>query len=172
MAKLQASLADVSTEFVPAPPGVYIMEITDVTDKETEGRITYTVKSKIVEIITGDPEALNKPITDFISIHKADGSINQYGLIQLKRYFEAVLGKDNVEARGDDLDTDELKSQRFKAQVEIESYWKKDTPDDQKTEENKQHKNVFKAILPVTTPSAAPSAPAAGGKRAAAAASA
>lgn len=146
MARIQASLADVSTEFVPAPPGVYIFEIADVVETTREAKITYQVKSKIEEVVSGDDEALGKTVVDFISIHKADGSINQYGLITLKRYFEAVLGKDNVEQRGNDLDTDELKNQRFKGQIEISSYFPKGA--DESDEANRRYKNEFKAILP------------------------
>lgn len=148
MARINASLADVSTEFVPAQPGVYIFEIGEVAESTKDGKITYQVKSKIVDLAdsgSGDAESVGKPVTDFISIHKKDGSINQYGLITLKRYFEAVLGKDNVEARGDDLDTDELKGQRFKGQIEIDSYYPSGV---EEIEENKRYKNVFKAILP------------------------
>lgn len=146
MAKINASLADVSTEFIPAEPGVYIFEIQDVVESTKEGRVTYQIKSKIMELISGVGEdSLNKVVTDFISIHKADGSINQYGLITLKRYFEAVLGKENVEQRGDDLDTDELKGQRFKGQIEISSYFPKGV---EEVEENRRYKNEFKAILP------------------------
>jgi hypothetical protein len=148
MARIQASLADVSTEFVPSAPGVYIFEINDVVEQTKDGKITYQIKSKIIEPFgdAGDADSVGKVVTDFISIHSKDGSINQYGLITLKRYFEAVLGKDNVAERGDDLDTDELKGQRFKGQIEIDSYYPKGV---EETEENKRYKNVFKAILPL-----------------------
>jgi hypothetical protein len=144
MARIQASLADVSTEFVPADPGVYVFEIEDVEESEKEGKLTYKVKNRIKENVSGSDDSLEKVVTDFISIHKKDGSINQYGLITLKRYFEAVLGKENVEARGDDLDTDELKGQRFKGQIDIESYYPNGV---EQTEANKKYKNTFKAIL-------------------------
>lgn len=148
MARISASLADVSTEFVPAAPGLYIFEIADVVEQTKDDKTTYQLKNKIVEVVdgSGDEDSLNKTVTDYVSIHKKDGSINQYGLITLKRYFEAVLGKDNVEERGDDLDTDELKGQRFKGQIEIESYYSTGA---EQTEENKKYKNTFKAILPV-----------------------
>lgn len=149
MAKISASLADVSTEFTPADPGVYIFEITDVVEKDKDGKISYQVKSKILEVVSGIGEdSVGKTVVDFVSIHKADGSINQYGLITMKRYFEAVLGKENVEARlaeGDEPDTDELKGQRFKGQIEISSYFPKGV---EETEENRRYKNEFKAILP------------------------
>lgn len=151
MARIQASLADVSTEFVPAAPGVYIFEIADVVEQTKDGKVTYQVKSKIVEPVdgAGDAESVSKTVTDFISIHSKDGSINQYGLITLKRYFEAVLGKDNVAERGDDLDTDELKNQRFKGQIKIGHYWPNSVPESERNEENKRYKNEFEAILPV-----------------------
>lgn len=148
MAKISASLADVSTEFVPAEPGVYIFEIQDVVEGNKEGRITYQIKSKIMEVVSGVGEdSVNKTVVDFVSIHKADGSLNQYGLITMKRYFEAVLGRENVEVRlaeGDEPDTDELKGQRFKGQIEIDSYFPKGV---EEIEENRRYKNVFKAIL-------------------------
>jgi hypothetical protein len=146
MAKINASLSDVSTEFVPAEPGIYILEITDVVETNKDGKTSYQVKSKIAEVVEGVGEdSVGKTITDFVSIHKKDGSINQYGLITLKKYFEAVLGKENVAARGDDLDTDELKGQRFKAQVAIDSYFPNGV---EQTEENRRYKNEYKAILP------------------------
>lgn len=145
MARIAASLADVSTEFVPADPGVYVFLIEDVVENEKDGKISYQIKNRIQENVSGSDESLNKVVTDFVSIHKKDGSINQYGLITLKRYFEAVLGKENVEARGDDLDTDELKNQRFKGQIEVDSYFPNGV---EQTEDNRRYKNVFKAILP------------------------
>jgi hypothetical protein len=145
MAKIAASLADVSTEFVPADPGVYRFEIDKVEEKEKESRITYQINSKIVSVVSGTGEdSIGKTVVDFIAIHKKDGSINQYGLVQLKRYFEAILGKENVEARGDDLDTDELKGGFFVGEIGIESY----KANAGQPNEEERFKNVFKTIQP------------------------
>lgn len=148
MAKIAASLADVSTEFVPSDPGVYIFEIDKIEEKDKEGRITYQVNSKILSVVSGTgDECIGKTVVDFISIHKKDGSINQYGLVTLKRYFEAVLGKENVEARGDDLDTDELKGGQFQGEIGIESYTPPQT--DPNNPPEPRYKNVFKTIQPI-----------------------
>lgn len=109
MGKLTASLSEVSTDYVPVTPGMYETEIIDVEEVAGDGGAikAYKIKHKITG---GDnAEELGKTFKDNCSILKRDGTINTYGLIQLKRYFETILGKDEVESRGDDLDTDELK---------------------------------------------------------------
>lgn len=109
MGKLTASLSEVTTEYVPITPGMYETEITEVEEVAGEGGAikAYKIKHKI----TGgaNPEEWGKTFKDNCSILKRDGTINTYGLIQLKRYFEIALGKEEVERRNDDLDTDELK---------------------------------------------------------------
>lgn len=137
MGIIHASLADVSTEFVPVEPGVYEFEIQEITSDEKDGRTTIKIKSAI----TDEGEMQGRTITDRISLHKKDGSVNQFGLIQIKRYMEAVLGKEELAERlaaGDQPDTDELKGGHFRGDVKIESY---------EQEGQTRQKNEFKAIL-------------------------
>lgn len=141
MGIINASLADVSTEFVPVEPGIYEFEIQEVTHDEKDGRTTVKIKSAI----TDEGEMQGRTITDRASLHKKDGSVNQFGLIQVKRYMEAVIGKEELAERlasGDQPDTQELKGGRFRGEVKIRSY------KDEASGEDRQS-NEFKAILPL-----------------------
>lgn len=129
ISKLGASLASVSTTFTPVQPETYRFQIADVTEhpgKAEDGKtdtLQYRIKNKVVSLASGEAtDEKGRTITDFINIHNKDGSLNQYGLINLKRYFEVVLGEDVVAERGDDLDTNELKNGFFDADVSIEYY--------------------------------------------------
>lgn len=136
MAKIRASLADVSTEFPIYEPGVYEFEIVDVTEQEKDDEVVgYRVKSKIMT----EGEYYGKPMSDFISLVKKNGDVNDIGLSQLRRYFELKLDKDEIDERGDDLDTDELKGVRFRGQIVIDSY----TPEGAS---EPRRNNKFKAI--------------------------
>lgn len=116
MPRIKASLADVSTEFTPVEPGAYEAEITDVAETTNEGRTHYDVT-----LTVKDPgDFFGRKIRDRIYIHKKDGDLNEYGLVQLKRYFEATVGEDRANA--DDADTDELLHQHAMIQVGIDGY--------------------------------------------------
>lgn len=156
MAKIGASLANVSTDFQDIMPGVYRWQITDVTEhpgKAEQGggaTLQYRVKSKILGLAEGgDTDEKNRVFVDFIDLNnRKDGSSNQYGLVQLKRYFEAVLGADVVAERGDDLDTDELKGQYFDGELAIRTYESKKETNPDGTPVMKSQ-NVLKSIVPV-----------------------
>lgn len=127
MPKVNANLAEISTSFEPVEPGVYEFLIKDIEIEELDAeggkkkgkRQVYIFKNKIDQ---PDSEENGREIWDRIHIHKKDGTINEFGLVQLKRYFEAVLGEGNADR--DDLDTDEIKNGRFQAEVAIETYTK------------------------------------------------
>lgn len=128
MPKIKGSLADVSTEYQLIEPDTYEMKVDKVEVEETppsserpSGQLAYVVHSRV-----DDPgsESNNKPVRDYIFWYKKDGQENEYSKIQLKRYFEAVLGEE--EANRDDLDTDELIGGRFQAEVYIDSYTRSD----------------------------------------------
>ena len=155
MAKIGASLANVSTEFQDIMPETYRWQITDVTehkDKAENGEPTlqYRVKSKIISLANGgDTEEKGRVFVDFVDLNnRKDGSLNQFGLIQLKRYFVAVLGDDVVTERGDDLDTDELKGQFFDGELSIRQYESKKERNADGTPVMKSQ-NVLKSIVPV-----------------------
>jgi hypothetical protein len=119
--RLVASLANISTDYTPCDPGVARFEITGVEAQETEGRVTYIVSQKIVEYVEdGNPDHVGRSVTNRISAHKKDGTLNEIGLSQIKRYFEVTVGDDRANA--DDADTDELIGQQFIGQLEIRSY--------------------------------------------------
>jgi hypothetical protein len=123
MAKIKASLAEISTEFKPLEPGLYRLEITKVEEIEKNGVfVAYRIASKVV-----GGEFDGKPFSEYIHIRKPDEEINPeaIGLATVKRYFEVTHGKATVaEWSDDDFDTDLLIGKQFEAQVKIESYTK------------------------------------------------
>lgn len=126
MPKVRASMADVSTEYVPAEPDTYTLKVTEVkinTRREVfEGneveRETHIIKS----VIQDEGDAQNKPVYDYIDVTKKDGTPNDYGLADLKRYFEAIAPE---YANDEEPDTDVLLHGLFMAEVVIEEYEKK-----------------------------------------------
>jgi hypothetical protein len=133
MPKIAASMADISTEFVLPDPGLYELEIVEIKDntatqkapqsgQEVE-RVTYVVKSKIIQDEHGGDDHANKPLYDYINIHTKEGELNQISLANLKRYFEAIAPDS---ANSDDADTDELVGGRFMAMVYHDTYKRND----------------------------------------------
>lgn len=127
MAKVKASMADVSTEFTQVGPGVYIFEVQEVKEVEADkklGRLRYDVKSEVIEVEDGEPENLGRTFQDRIHFHKKDGEPNEFGIAQLKRYFEVTVGEERANA--DDADTDELIGHQFRAQITHRGYEQED----------------------------------------------
>jgi len=121
MPRIVASMADVSTDYNPCEPGVARLQIENVEAKTDNGRTTYFIKNKIVEYIEGGKaEDVNRTVTVRISAHKKDGTLNEMGLAELKRYFEVTVGDER--ANDPDADTDELHGQQFLGQIAIRSY--------------------------------------------------
>lgn len=141
MGRIKASLAEISTEFKPVEPDIYVLEIDKVEEVEKNGETTaYRISNKVVSAASGSEEMVGRKISDFINILSKDGSINEYGLQNLKRYFEAAFGKEEVATwTDDDYDTERLPGRQFRAQVAIESYTKEG-------ETEPRQKNVFKRI--------------------------
>ncbi len=128
MPKIQGTLADVSTQYVLIDPDTYEMKVEkiDIDEKPASaempaGQYTYIITSR-VDMPGTDHH--NKPVREYISWFKKDGNVNEYSKVNLKRYFEAILGED--EANRDDLDTDELIGGRFLAEIRIETYTRND----------------------------------------------
>lgn len=134
MPKIKGSLADVSTDYQLIEPDTYEFKVDEIEVEETkpskdypEGQLLYIVISKVDQ--PGE-EAHGRKVYDRIYWYKKakdgePGGENEYSKIQLKRYFEAILGEER--ANEDDLDTDELKGGRFMAEVTIESWENKNT---------------------------------------------
>lgn len=133
MPKIKGSLADVSTEYVLIEPNTYEMKIDKIETQEgdpttdyPDGQFTYIVTSKVDEPGT---DHHNKPVRDYINWYKKGGEVNEYSKVQLKRYFEAILGEEA--ANREDLDTDEIVGGRFMADVYIDKYTRKDNTEGQ-----------------------------------------
>lgn len=125
MAKINASLASVSTDFLLVEPGLYDFEVEEYKEilKDNEW-IASTVKSRVV---AGENEdQIGRKIQDYIHIKKPGEPFDpetNIGLKNIKRYFEICFGKEEVKGwTDDDFDTDLLKGRRFSAQVAISSY--------------------------------------------------
>lgn len=132
MAKINANLADISTEYKLPDPGPYVLRVKEINvenkkakavggdmDGQEIERTTYVVKSVIVRDLDGNEDNANKPIWDYINIHNKDGSLNEISLANLKRYFEAIAPDS---ANSEDADTDELINGEYQAQVYHETY--------------------------------------------------
>ena len=122
MGKVNASLADVSTEFVQIASGDYEMKVTEVDESKWE-----TDKILMIKSVVDQPgnEEYGKPIFDRIHGKKKDGTENEMGYRTIKRYFIAICGEDRANA--DYLDFDELKNGRFRGIISQYTYKKNPT---------------------------------------------
>lgn len=138
MAKIKASLADVSTEFQPVEPGLYELEVAKVEEVEKNGElVAYRIQNKITT--AGDYHG--KSISDYIHLKKPGEEIaaGAIGLQTIKRYFEVTHGKEEVAGwADDDFDTDLLVGKSFQAQVAIDSYTKEGETEPRKTNKFKR----------------------------------
>lgn len=125
MPKVKAGIADVSTEYVQIEPAVYEFKIDKIETRKDPNDPDYLITSKVDEPGT---DHHNKPVREYIAMNKKDGTPNEYGMAELKRYFEAVLGEEETQelAENDELDTDMLLNGRFQAEVYLESFDRKD----------------------------------------------
>lgn len=146
MPKVGASLANVSTTFIPAAPDVYLCDITQVEFLEKGGRVTVVVHNKIASGDETGAENAGREIIDRISMHKKDGAENEFGAIQLKRYAEAAIpeAKDWSEEEWDEFDTDQLQGRQVSLAVIIETY-DEEMPGGAKEE---RKTNRIKRVLP------------------------
>lgn len=148
MPRVKASMKDISTDYSPIEPGVHRYEIKDVTEHEDENtnRIHYAIKSEVIEVMDGgDEKDVGRTITDRVHIHLRDGGLNEFGLAQLKRYFEVTVGEE--QANDDEADTDWLINQQFLGQTTIESYEVKDNLTGQK--ETRKRNNLTR-LAPIS----------------------
>lgn len=120
MGKINAALSQVSTEFTPIDAGTYTWELEKVEDiKEGEKVVGHAFFNKVT-----DPGEMNgRVFKDRVYLNKNDGTPNEISLANIKRYFEAIKGKDVVAGyTDDDFDTDDLHGGMFAGQVKIETY--------------------------------------------------
>ncbi len=119
MPKVAASMADVDTSYNPIAPGVYTAEIVSVEEKvvsESPKRIAYHVEYEIVEAQDAEnEEERGRKLTNQVHIHKKSGELNEFGLAELKRHFEATLGEDGFDPAN--ADTDEIIGHRLLIEV-------------------------------------------------------
>lgn len=136
MARVNASLADVSTKFELIPPDNYRLKVEEIKEKTEGGRQNFNVKA----VVNDGGEQQGKPVYHNISMHTKQGEPNKAGAADLKRLAEACLGiaQDDDSYDWDSFDTDDLLKKEFMADVQIES-WVKDQgqPTEKKGQSNK-----------------------------------
>lgn len=122
MPKVGGSMAQVSTTFIPVPPDTYVTKLEDIKFEQKDGRNTFIISNKVVSGEDTGADNAGRVITDRISMHKKDGTPNEIGSVQLKRYIEAVKpeAKDWDEAQWDEFDTDDIKGAMVQMVVVIE----------------------------------------------------
>src|SRR5678815_4975578 len=134
MSKVNASMKDVEIlDFTPAPPDRYRLQIQKIEEKETEAEGKPGVKRQnynFTVAINDGGEHHGKTMYHNVSIHKKDGTPNNDGLSDMRRFFGAVLGQDPKDDTfpWDEQDSDQLLHQEFMADVTIESYPKNTVP--------------------------------------------
>ena len=131
MPKVKGTLKDVSTTFIPITPDDYEFKIVKV-EQEIEQPSSGRPKGQVVDIIhlrVDQPtsEEHDRPVKEQFYMYayknSPEGELNERAMQDLKRYFEAVFGKEEVETwTDDDFDTDKLVGGRLSATVYHEPY--------------------------------------------------
>ena len=125
-------LTNVSTKNTPLPEDTYDCVIKEVhTDRLSSGGHPQAV---VVSEIQGG-EFNGRQIWDYLVLRQHDGKPNEISLKQLKRYYEAVLGKDEA-ARISNPNTDLLINGRVKLVLNV------------KPDNHGEDRNNVKRILP------------------------
>lgn len=131
MPKVQGTLKDVSTTYIPIVPDDYEFKIEKV-EQEIEPPSSGRPKGQVIDTLhlrvdqpTSDEN--NRPVRESFYLYaykqNPEGEINERAQRDLKAYFEAVFGKEEVATwEDDDYDTDKLVAQRIRASVYHESY--------------------------------------------------
>lgn len=166
MPRVTPGLKDVSTEFQLIDPGTYELLIKgkpDLKKSGTPGSPTSPYREVVVIHWRVDqPGDFQGRGSDHqIHLHKKDGEPNEVGMIELKRWYEAAFGPDEVATWDDeDYDTDKLENQRVLGEVHTDQFEEKkklpgggysDEPVlDPTTGEPKQRKsNKVKNVVPI-----------------------
>lgn len=129
-----ADLTQVSTTREPMPEGDYLVT---VLESEISGGKTLVLKTRIDE----PAEFANRQFWDYINLIQNDGKQNRISLEHIKRYLEAVFGKDSPEAEASPPDTDVLNGHQVRLYLIIDEF------KDNKTDEIRRN-NKVKKILP------------------------
>ena len=129
-----ADLTQVSTTREPMPEGDYLVT---VLESEISGSKTLVLKTRIDE----PAEFANRQFWDYINLIQNDGKQNRISLEHIKRYLEAVFGKDSPEAEASPPDTDVLNGHQVRLYLIIDEF------KDNKTDEIRRN-NKVKKILP------------------------
>jgi hypothetical protein len=126
MAKVRASLADVETQFVPAPPDRYRLRILKMKEtlkpSEPPGGPERQNFNYEIEISSGEHQG--KKVFHNVALNKKDGSDNPAGQADQKRLYQGVLGIDPEDDSYDydSLDTDQILNGEFEANLTISEY--------------------------------------------------
>ena len=131
MGKINASLSTVSTEFEPLPPAIYDFEIEKIEEVKKNGKDVnaYVIANKVISA-----DQHGRVFRDYVTMIDKKGNRNEMGEKSMKRYFETCFGIDEVsgpkQADGsrkggwtdDEFDTDKLKGQRWRGQLDVKSH--------------------------------------------------
>lgn len=131
MPKVKGTLKDVSTTYIPIIPDDYEFKIEKVEQEieqpssgRPKGQVIDTLHFRVDQPIS---EEHDRPVRESFYLYayknSPEGTLNERAQQDLKRYFEAVFGKEEVETwEDDDYDTDKLVGGRFRASVYHEPY--------------------------------------------------
>lgn len=111
-----ADLSNVSTTYQPLPAGTYKTRIKAEFEAEPKRRVI--VRHKVVE--SPDGENVGREFSDYIYLDQNDGRPNEIGAKQLKRYFEAVIGKEAANTQSPN--TDDLEDAEVTVELAQRSY--------------------------------------------------
>lgn len=97
-----ADLSTISTERELLPEGEYLFTILD--SEMSEDKSSLILKRRIEEAPEGSEKLVGTESWDWINLVQGDGKKNEIGLVTLKKYLEAVFGKDSPESAQADSD--------------------------------------------------------------------
>jgi hypothetical protein len=131
MPTVKATLRDVSTTFVPIAPDDYFFRIEKV-EQEVEEPSSGRPKGQVIDTLhlrVDDPgsDENGRPVREsfytYAYKNTPEGALNERAQQDLKRYFEAAFGKEEVAGWEDaQFNTDDLVGRRVFASVYHESY--------------------------------------------------
>lgn len=144
MAKVNASLADVSTKYELAPPDNYRLKLAEIKEKIEGGRQNFNLK-----IVINEGEQEGKVVYHNIAMHQLDGEPNEAGARDLKRFAEAILHieQDDPNFDWDAFDTDDLLKGEFTGDVYIDAWVKDQGKPTEKKGQNNKLKSQTVAVL-------------------------
>jgi len=132
-----ADLTQVSTTREPLPEGDYVVTI---LESEIQGDRTLVLKTRVEE----PAEFAPRQFWDYINLIQNDGKQNRISLEHIKRYLEAVFGKDSPEAEASPPDTDVLNGHTVKLYLIVDEF----KPKGWKEGDELSRNNKVKKILP------------------------